>query len=177
MSATKQLTLRFKESTQKKRNDETLIEEVKESAQKRFKPSQDSSKIESQQIDLKENALIDLVENNRSFFDEIASEDYKMSTGFKKLLKEQMFGNKFTTYTDQQRSMFHDPRLDALIEKYDSKNQKKELFIGKRVLDIGCHAGQVSLQIAAHCNPAIVIGIDIDERLIRNAIENVHYTI
>lgn len=64
-----------------------------------------------------------------------------------------------------------------MIEKYDNKQINKELFIGKRVLDIGCHAGQVCLQIATHYSPAIVIGVDIDERLIRNAVENVHYTI
>ena len=75
VSATKQLTLRFKEATQLKRNcdQNKSEEEVKESAQKRFKQSQDSSKMDAEQIELKENTLLDLVENNKQFFDEIAS--------------------------------------------------------------------------------------------------------
>lgn len=86
-----------------------------------------------------------------------------------------MFGNKFVAYIDQQKTQFKDKRLDAIIQNFNSKRKGEELFTGKRILEIGCHVGQTSLQFAASLNPAIVIGVDIDPRLIKNAQENVHY--
>ena len=50
--------------------------------------------------------------------------------------------------------------------------QDSDLFQGKRVLDIGCHIGSISLQIAAHYNPTQVLGIDIDPKMIKAAIAN-----
>jgi predicted RNA methylase len=35
----------------------------------------------------------------------------------------------------------------------------------------------LALQIAAQCSPKMVIGIDIDSRLVKNAIENMHRVI
>jgi len=58
-----------------------------------------------------------------------------------------------------------------------SNTKNNNLFLGKRVLDIGCHTGAVALQIAALYNPAIVIGCDIDHRLVKTAIENIHKAI
>ena len=48
------------------------------------------------------------------------------------------------------------------------------MFAGKRVLDIGCHIGTISLQIAAHHAPANVLGVDIDPLMIKAAIANLH---
>lgn len=42
------------------------------------------------------------------------------------------------------------------------------------MLDIGCHIGATSLQIASHYDPAKVLGIDIDPQLIKAAIANLH---
>lgn len=58
MQTTKQTTLKFKEATARKRNDDQVeVEEVKESSQKRHKVSQPSSNMEGTQLDLKEYTL------------------------------------------------------------------------------------------------------------------------
>ena len=49
-----------------------------------------------------------------------------------------------------------------------------DLFKGKRVLDIGCHVGATALQVAAHYAPESILGIDIDPKLIKAAISNLH---
>lgn len=43
------------------------------------------------------------------------------------------------------------------------------LFANKKVLDIGCNTGQLTLNIAMHFNPAFIHGVDIDPKLIRKA--------
>lgn len=45
-------------------------------------------------------------------------------------------------------------------------------FTGKRVLDLGCHNGIITLQIARYHNPSYIKGIDIDYRLINKAVTN-----
>lgn len=51
------------------------------------------------------------------------------------------------------------------------------LFEGKRVLDIGCHIGNIALQVAAMYSPKIIIGVDIDPVMIKAAINNMHKVI
>jgi SAM-dependent methyltransferase len=46
---------------------------------------------------------------------------------------------------------------------------KPKWFNGKRVLDIGCNAGHVTLNIAMHLSPQSIEGVDIDPSLIRRA--------
>jgi 7SK snRNA methylphosphate capping enzyme len=46
---------------------------------------------------------------------------------------------------------------------------KKEWFQGKRVLDIGCNSGHITLNIARFYDPKSVEGVDIDPQLIRKA--------
>ncbi|KAJ3269817.1 hypothetical protein HDV01_000914 [Terramyces sp. JEL0728] len=46
---------------------------------------------------------------------------------------------------------------------------EKEWFEGKRVCDIGCNAGRVSIDIARKFNPSYVEGVDIDPELVRKA--------
>jgi tRNA1(Val) A37 N6-methylase TrmN6 len=54
---------------------------------------------------------------------------------------------------------------------------KAEWFKDKKVLDIGCNSGIVDLIIASRFMPKLVIGIDIDHRLIANAIKNMQHVI
>ena len=73
------------------------------------------------------------------------------------------------------------------IEKYSNKSKKwndqrlqkmqPEWFADKRVLDIGCHNGIADLIICARYNPKLVIGIDMDHRLIKHAINNLQKAI
>ena len=53
------------------------------------------------------------------------------------------------------------------------KLMKKEWFEGKTALDIGCNTGQVTIEIARKFNPKTILGIDIDENLIKTAKKNV----
>ncbi|KAK7047921.1 hypothetical protein VNI00_006249 [Paramarasmius palmivorus] len=45
----------------------------------------------------------------------------------------------------------------------------KDIFKGKRVLDIGCNEGFVTIQIAQKYHPQKILGVDIDDTLIRAA--------
>ncbi|XP_023290544.1 7SK snRNA methylphosphate capping enzyme isoform X2 [Orussus abietinus] len=54
--------------------------------------------------------------------------------------------------------------------------QRKELFIGKDVLDIGCNIGHITLSVARDFSARSVTGIDIDRTLINIARKNIkHY--
>ncbi|KAJ8087384.1 hypothetical protein PM082_006214 [Marasmius tenuissimus] len=59
-----------------------------------------------------------------------------------------------------KRPSVTDPRLAAL---------PKDTFTGKRVLDVGCNEGWVTVEIAQKWRAAKVTGVDIDESLIRAA--------
>ncbi|KAJ7574350.1 Bicoid-interacting protein 3-domain-containing protein [Mycena floridula] len=59
-----------------------------------------------------------------------------------------------------KRPSVKDPRL-ALFPR--------DTFQGKRVLDIGCNEGWVTCEIAQSWGPRKVVGVDIDETLIRGA--------
>ncbi|KAF7323692.1 Bin3-type SAM domain-containing protein [Mycena kentingensis (nom. inval.)] len=59
-----------------------------------------------------------------------------------------------------KRPFVNDPRLDAL---------PPTTFPGKRVLDVGCNEGWVSCEIAQSRGAVKVLGVDIDDTLIRGA--------
>lgn len=60
-----------------------------------------------------------------------------------------------------------DERLRYLDQKW---------FEGKRVLDVGCNIGLVTLYIAKHLKPKCIVGIDIDPHLVGVARKNIrHY--
>lgn len=62
-----------------------------------------------------------------------------------------------------------DPRLNAFA-------QRKEMFFGRDVLDIGCNIGHITLSVARDFAAHSVTGIDIDRKLIGIARRNIkHY--
>ena len=76
------------------------------------------------------------------------------------------FGN-YNRYYGYRNINQKDSRLECL---------KKEWFENKDVLDIGCNVGHVTLAIANNFEPKKIIGLDIDNCLIKTANKNVrHY--
>jgi len=56
-----------------------------------------------------------------------------------------------------------DPRLGCL---------KQEWFVGKDMLDIGCHCGDMTLMVATKFGARSVVGVEVDHSLARQAQEN-----
>ena len=73
-------------------------------------------------------------------------------------------GNYIAYYGYRNVNRLEDPRLKLL---------PKELFQGKDVLDIGCNTGLVTIAVASNCLPKRILGIDVDQRLIGLAKQNV----
>jgi 7SK snRNA methylphosphate capping enzyme len=69
-----------------------------------------------------------------------------------------MIGN-YTTYY-RNRRCDTDERFSIL---------RKDFFLGKRCIDIGCNEGKVTLMIAKSYLPSTIVGIDADKRLIDTA--------
>ncbi|CAK5047634.1 unnamed protein product [Meloidogyne enterolobii] len=77
------------------------------------------------------------------------------------------YGNFNRYYGVRTKGFDHDPRLDIL---------PKEWFNKKRILDVGCNAGHLTLEIAKELKPSWILGIDIDDHLIGVARKNIrHY--
>ena len=54
--------------------------------------------------------------------------------------------------------------------------ERKELFQGKNVLDIGCNIGHITLIVARDFGAKSVVGLDIDRKLVATARKNIrHY--
>ncbi|KAG5260614.1 hypothetical protein AALO_G00294480 [Alosa alosa] len=77
------------------------------------------------------------------------------------------YGNYSRYYGYRRPSLLEDPRLAVL---------KPEWFRRKKVLDLGCNTGHVTLAIAKHWDPAHILGVDIDGGLVHAARQNLrHY--
>lgn len=63
----------------------------------------------------------------------------------------------------QRAGFSSDPRLGAL---------RREWFAGRRVVDVGCNEGLVSLHVAEALGAAAVLGVDIDEDLVQRAFDH-----
>lgn len=61
-----------------------------------------------------------------------------------------------------------DPRYITLFQGF------KHLFYGKRILDIGCNVGDLTIQLAKNFQPEYLLGIDIDSVCIQKARKNLH---
>ena len=68
-------------------------------------------------------------------------------------------------------------RRGTSLEVLDSRVMSLDFdhFYNKTVLDVGCHCGLVTLQIARSLRPAYIKGIDIDYRLVNKAVTNWAY--
>lgn len=49
-----------------------------------------------------------------------------------------------------------------------------DYFTNKKVLDIGCNDGTFTLALTLEFEPKLIIGVDIDNKLISRAIKNIH---
>lgn len=81
-----------------------------------------------------------------------------------KLSRRPVHGNYLAYY--QKRRFDRDERLALL---------PKEWLEGKVILDVGCNSGVVDIEMAQTFNPAMVIGVDIDEALIKLAMKQSAY--
>ncbi|XP_026056103.1 7SK snRNA methylphosphate capping enzyme-like [Carassius auratus] len=76
------------------------------------------------------------------------------------------YGSYSRYYGYRTPSPSADPRLTVF---------RPEWFCGKKVLDVGCSTGHVTLAIAGHWSPERVLGVDIDGALVRLARQNLRY--
>lgn len=76
------------------------------------------------------------------------------------------YGNYDRYYATRNEERWNDPRLRIL---------RPEWFYNRRVLDIGCNDGTITLMIAATRNPSFILGVDIDYKLINRAVDNLVY--
>jgi len=72
-----------------------------------------------------------------------------------------IFGN-YRRYYEYRNNNSPDPRLDALYSRLD-------LFKNKRLLDIGCNNGFITVEIAKRFGVRYITGFDIDDQFIKEA--------
>ena len=86
---------------------------------------------------------------------------------FREKDKRFQYGNYNKYYGYRNPNMSEDDRIEYM---------KKEWFENKDCLDIGCNVGHLTLYIGRHYNPKSLLGIDIDDNLIKSARNNIrHY--
>ncbi|XP_066527595.1 7SK snRNA methylphosphate capping enzyme [Hoplias malabaricus] len=76
------------------------------------------------------------------------------------------YGTYSRFYGYQTPMVSRDPRLALL---------RPEWFRAKKVLDVGCNVGHMTLTIAKHWSPAHILGLDIDSRLVHAARQNLRH--
>lgn len=98
-----------------------------------------------------------------AFHEPVASrQDTNSSKGDKTDRHRVSLHGNFVGYYQRRRADLTglDPRLELL---------ERDWFEGKKVLDVGCNSGLVTVEIAQRMGAARVVGVDIDEELIRLA--------
>lgn len=80
--------------------------------------------------------------------------------------REYHYGTYSSYYGYRTPRLTVDPRLAAF---------RPEWFRGKKVLDIGCNVGHVTLAIAKHWSPAHILGLDIDAGVVHAARQNLRH--
>nr|XP_057943974.1 7SK snRNA methylphosphate capping enzyme-like [Doryrhamphus excisus]XP_057943975.1 7SK snRNA methylphosphate capping enzyme-like [Doryrhamphus excisus] len=80
--------------------------------------------------------------------------------------KKFQFGNYNKYYGYRNPSASEDPRIHVF---------RPEWFEGKRVLDLGCNSGNITLYIAKMLRPASILGLDIDSGLVHAARKNIRH--
>ncbi|KAI8978640.1 Bicoid-interacting protein 3-domain-containing protein [Pilobolus umbonatus] len=96
-------------------------------------------------------------------------EENKRGQSIRQKLAKRAYGNFIGYYIGKHAvdGFKVDPRIDLL---------DKSLFKNKRVLDIGCNSGNITIAIAKLFQPAYVKGVDLDFGLIRLANSNLKRT-
>ncbi|XP_051947366.1 7SK snRNA methylphosphate capping enzyme-like [Xyrauchen texanus] len=76
------------------------------------------------------------------------------------------YGNYSHYYGYRTPALNTDPRLDIF---------RPEWFRGKKVLDVGCSTGHITLTIARYWSPNHILGVDIDGELVHAARQNLRH--
>ena len=109
-----------------------------------------------------EKSFAELTTKNPQFFENFKVEE--MQGIIKKALKDtQSFGNKDRQFKKQLTEKWSDARLKQLQEVW---------LRDKRILDIGCNTGVIDILLAVRYQPKLIIGVDIDHHLVKQAIDN-----
>lgn len=114
-----------------------------------------------------EKTLEELIGKNKAFFESLKAED-QLAKIKQELKVKQSFGNKDKHYKKSLAEKWSDSRLSQLQSAW---------LKDKKVLDIGCNQGIVDLLIAVRHQPKLIIGVDIDHRMVKNAIDNMQKVI
>lgn len=83
-----------------------------------------------------------------------------------KAIKRQEVGNHDRKLKQKFTSKYSDERIELL---------KLEWFKDKKVLDIGCNDGIIDLMLTTKFEPRMLIGIDVDHRMVKKAIRNLQH--
>ncbi len=130
------------------------------------------TKVQMREINLKiiegaEKSLEELVSKNPQFFEKFKTEENQGA--IKKALKDsQSFGNKDRQFKKELAAKWSDARLQQLQEV---------LLHDKKILDIGCNTGVIDILLAVRYQPKLIIGVDIDHHLVKQAIDNMQKVI
>lgn len=109
-----------------------------------------------------EKSFAELINKNPQFFEKIQSE--QMQQTIKKSLKETLsFGNKDRQFKKQLTEKWSDARLQQLQDIW---------LRDKRILDIGSNTGVIDILLAVRYQPKLIIGVDIDHNMVKQAIDN-----
>lgn len=94
------------------------------------------------------------------------NQQFYYANGRKFDLKNQKFQfgnyNRYYGYRNQNQNQ------DLRLTKF-----RREWFLNKTILDIGCNVGQVTCYVARNFSPKKIVGLDIDAELIKSAKRNI----